>query len=49
MKFSGIYHSGYDSATRAVSISDETNVTFPHSPYLDKFTVIGEVTVAENL
>ena len=34
---------------RAVSISYETNVTFPNSPYLDKFTVMGVVIVAENL
>ena len=29
------------SHVRAVSISYETNVTFPNSPYLDKFTVMG--------
>jgi hypothetical protein len=34
---------------RAVSISYETNVTFPNSPFLDNFTVMGSVIVAEHL
>ena len=40
-----------DNATqvRAVSISYKTNLTFPNSPYLDKFTVMGVVIVANNL
>ena len=37
------------SPRRAVSISCETNVTFPNSPYLNKFTVMGVVIVAKNL
>jgi hypothetical protein len=32
---------------RAVSISYETKVTFPNSPFLDNFTVMGAVIVAE--
>ena len=32
---------------RAVSISYETNVTFPNSTYVEKFTVMGVVIVVE--
>jgi hypothetical protein len=34
---------------RAVSIPYETNVTFLNSPFLDNFTVMGAVIVAEHL
>ena len=35
--------------SRAVSISYETNVFFPNSPYVEKFTVMGVVIVIEYL